>query len=80
MQQCLNHRLVLASKAGQQHIHIPRDVEDIIYDILNIVPLTFPISSAFGPCTEGLQPTTRFDVFQCINALIDRLPAFKTHS
>ena len=33
VQHCLNHRMVLASKAGQQHI--PREVEDIICDVLS---------------------------------------------
>ena len=42
MQHCLNHRIVLACKAGQHHI--PKDVEDTICDVLNINFLSIVLS------------------------------------
>ena len=64
MLHCFNHRLVVASRAGQQHI--PRDGEDTISDILKYSAVYTSgfkrYWSLLKTDTEGLLPTTRMVV------------------
>ena len=73
VQHCFNHRLVVASRAGQQHI--PRDVEDTISDILKYSAVyTSRLQALLELAEDRYRRVVAYnkDGCQCINALIDR--------